>query len=213
MRFPWLIFLYLFFPLAALAQNGTITGVVTNIESKKPLARASVFLSNSSAGTATADDGTFSLYSVRPGRYTLVVRILGYESYSKTVLVGDEPIKLKIELAQKPLMLREVDISSSADWKKNFEAFKKEFIGQDDKAKYCEIMNPHILNLAYNQTKKILTANTDQFLIIENKALGYRVKFLVDSFSVDHINEIVSSNGSQVFEELPGNEAQKKEMA
>jgi len=210
MRFPWLIFLCLFFPIAALAQNGTITGVVTNIETKKPLARASVFLSNSSAGTATADDGTFSLYSVRPGQYTLVVSILGYESYSKVVMVGSEPIRLKIELAQKPLMLREVDISSASDWKKNFEAFKKDFIGFDENAKYCEIMNPHILNLAYNQTKQILSANTDQFLVIENKALGYRVKFLVDSFSVDKINGLVSRAGSQVFEELPGSEAQKK---
>ncbi|MDR3693565.1 carboxypeptidase-like regulatory domain-containing protein [Mucilaginibacter sp.] len=210
MRFPWLILMYLVFPFVALAQNGTITGVVTTVEGKKPLARASVFLSNSSAGTATADNGTFALYNVRPGQYTLVVRILGYETYSKTVLVGAEPIKLDIQLAQKPLMLREVDISSASDWKKNFEAFKKDFIGKDENAKYCEIMNPHILNLAFNQTKKILTASTDQFLIIENKALGYRVKFLVDSFSVDHINEVVSTSGSQVFEELPGSDAQKK---
>jgi len=210
MRFPWLILLYLLFPFMALAQNGTISGVVTSSESKKPLARATVFLSNSSSGTATADDGTFTLYNVRPGQYTLVVRILGYENYSKTVFVGGEPIKLNIQLAQKPFMLREVVISSATDWKKNFEAFKKDFIGFDENAKYCEIMNPHILSLSYNQTKQILSASTDQFLVIENKALGYRVKFLVDSFSVDKINGLVSRSGSQVFEELPGSEAQKK---
>jgi len=210
MRFPWLILFLLVFPFAAIAQYGTITGVVTNSESKKPLARASVFLSNSSVGTITADDGSFALYSIRPGQYTMIVSILGYENYSKVVMVGSDPIKLDIKLAQKPLMLREVVISSASDWKKNYEQFRKQFIGSDENAKYCEIINPHLLNLSYNQTKQILSANTDQFLIIENKALGYRVKFLVDSFSIDKINGLVSREGSQVFEELPGSDAQKK---
>ncbi|HEY8783707.1 MAG TPA: carboxypeptidase-like regulatory domain-containing protein [Mucilaginibacter sp.] len=210
MRFPWLILVCLFFPFIALAQNGVISGFVTSADSKKPLARASVFLSNSAVGTATGDDGKYMLSGIRPGQYTLVVSILGYEEYSKAVLVGREPIKLDIELAQKPLMLREVVISSSADWKKNYEAFKKDFIGIDDNAKYCEVKNPHILNITYNPTKQILHADADQFLVIENKALGYRVKFLVNDFNVDKIANIVSREGQQVFEELPGSEAQKK---
>ena len=210
MRFPWLILFCLFFPLAALAQNGVISGVVTSADSKKPLPRASVFLSNSAVGSATNEEGKYMLSGIRPGQYTMVVSILGYEEYSKTILVGSEPIKLDIELASKPLMLREVVISSSADWKKNYEAFKKDFIGTDDNAKYCEVLNPHILNLTYNPTKQILHADADQFLVIENKALGYRVKFLVNDFNVDKIAGIVSREGQQVFEELPGSDAQKK---
>jgi hypothetical protein len=210
MRFPWLILLYILFPIAALAQNGIITGTVTNADTKKPLPRASVFLSSSSAGTATAENGTFTLSGLRPGQYTLVVSILGYEQYSKTILVGRDPIKLDIELAQKPLMLREVVISSDADWKKNYAEFRKEFIGTDDNAKYCVVMNPHILNLTYNPTKQLLHADADEFLVIENKALGYRVKFLVNDFKIDKIANIISREGQQVFEELPGSEAQKK---
>jgi hypothetical protein len=210
MRFPWLILFCIFFPFVAIAQNGIITGLVTSAESKKPLPQASVFLSNSSVGSATNDAGKFMLSGIRPGNYTLVVTILGYEDYSKTILVGSEPIKLNIELAQKPLMLREVVISSSADWKKNFEAFKKDFIGTDENAKDCFIMNPHILNLTYNPTKQLLHADADEFLIVENKALGYRVKFLLNDFKIDKISGIVSREGQQLFEELPGSEAQKK---
>jgi hypothetical protein len=210
MRFPCLILLYIFFPIVAFAQNGIITGIVTNADSKKPLPRASVFLSNSAAGTATADNGTYTLSGLRPGEYTLVVSILGFEQYSKPVLVGRDPIKLDIELTPKPLMLREVVISSSADWKKNYEAFRKEFIGVDENAKNCFVMNPHILNLTYNPTKQLLHAEADEFLVVENKALGYRVKFLVNDFKVDKISNIVSSEGQRVFEELPGSEAQKK---
>lgn len=210
MRFPWHIFLFLLFPAAALAQYGTITGKVINADSKSPLARASVFLSNSSVGTASQENGSFILSGIRPGQYTLVVSLLGYEQYEKTILVGPETINLTIQIAQKPLMLREVVIQSSADWKKNFEAFKKEFIGSNENAKYCTILNPKVLNITYNPTKQILHADADEFLIVENKALGYRVKFLLNDFAQDKIAEIVSQKGQRIFEELPGSEAQKK---
>ena len=210
MRFPWHILLFLFFPFCAFAQYGVITGKVTNAETKSPLPRASVFLGNSAVGTITSDDGSFTLSSVRQGQYTLVVTILGYEQYTKTILVGPEPIKLNIEMAPKPLMLREVVIQSSADWKKNYEAFKKEFIGTDENAKQCFILNPQVLNLTYNPTKQLLHADADEFLIVENKALGYRVKFLLNDFKIDKIANIISREGQQVFEDLPGSAAQKK---
>ena len=54
-----------------------------------PLARASVFLSNSSVGTITTDEGNFNLSGIRPGQYNLVVTILGYEDYNKSILVGN----------------------------------------------------------------------------------------------------------------------------
>jgi len=210
MRFPWLILICMFFPFAVLAQSGVISGVVTSADSKKPLPRASVFLSNSAVGSATNEEGKFILSGIRPGQYTLVVSILGFEQYSKTILVGREPVKLDIELTTKPLMLREVVISSSADWKKNYEAFRKEFIGSDENAKECTIINPHVLNLTYNPTKQVLHADADEFLVVENKALGYRVKFLLNDFNIDHISNIISRQWQQVFEELPGSEAQKK---
>ena len=172
--------------------------------------RASVFLSNSSVGSATTDNGNYILNGIRPGQYTLIVTILGYEEYSKSILVGREPIKLDIELKPKPLMLREVVISSAADWKKNYESFRKDFIGTDENAKDCIVMNPHILNLVYNRTKQTLEANADEFLVVENRALGYRVKFLLKDFKSDRISGIISYEGQRLFEELPGGESQKK---
>ncbi len=210
MRFPWLILVFILIPFITFAQSGIITGKVTHEGTTTPLPRASVFLSSSQVGSATSEDGTFTLSGIRPGQYTLVVTILGYEDYSKVILVGREPIKLNIEMVQKPLMLREVVISSDADWRKNYEQFRKEFIGVDENAKSCVVMNPHILNLEYNPTKRILHADADEFLIVENKALGYRVKFLLNDFKIDKISNIISREGQQVFEDLPGSEAQKK---
>jgi hypothetical protein len=210
MRFPWLILTFIFIPFITFAQSGTITGKVTQQGTNKPLARASVFLSNSSIGTITTEEGNYNLSGIRPGQYNLVVTILGYEDYNKPILVGNEPIKLNIEMTQKPLMLREVVISTSADWKKNYEAFKKDFIGVDENAKQCVVMNSHVLNLTFNSTKQTLHADADEFLIVENHALGYRIKFLLREFTADNIEGLVTSGGERLFEDLPGTEAQKQ---
>ena len=117
MRFPWLIIFFCFSPFITLAQSGIITGKVSRIDSKSPVGQANVFLSNSTAGTSTAEDGTFTLSGLKQGQYTLVVSIIGYEDYTQSVLVGKEPIKLNIELAPRVTQLHEVVISTNADWK------------------------------------------------------------------------------------------------
>ncbi len=193
-----------------MAQNANITGKVVHAEGKSPLANASVFLSNATYGSSTAEDGTFTLYNVKPGQYELVVTVVGYEDYSQTIQVTNQPIKLNIELKQKVLMLREVVVSSNADWKKNYEQFKREFIGTTENSKLCKVVNPHILNLIYHRNKQQLEAEGDEFLIVENRALGYRTKFLLKNFVSDGIEHIISYSGKALFEELPASAEQKK---
>jgi len=210
MRFSWLILLCFILPVTVWAQGQTISGKVVRNDSKSSIAGANVFLSNSSYGTATNSDGTFTLNNVRPGQYTLVVSHLGYSDYIETILVAKEAIRLNIELAPKSIILRGVTITTGADWKRNFALFKKEFIGTDQNAKFCEIMNPDVLDFTYYSTQKVLLASADKFIIVENRALGYRVKFLLDTFKVDGIRGIITAGGHRVFEELNGTAAEKK---
>jgi hypothetical protein len=210
MRRWWFIVVYLWFPLIAAAQNGVITGKITGAGSKNPVARASVFLSNASYGTASLDDGSFTLRGIKPGQYNLVVTVIGYEEFSKQVLVGSKPVDLAIELTPKVMMMRAVTITSSADWKKNYEMFKKDFIGTSENSKQCKVINPHILDLNYVRKTQTLEASSDEFLVVENYALGYRTKFLLNSFSSDNITHTISYSGKALFEELPGSDSQKK---
>jgi hypothetical protein len=191
---------------------GTISGKVSRAATKSPIARASVFLSNSSFGTVSSDNGIYALNNIRPGQYTLVVTAIGYEDFIKTILVDRDAISLDIELKDKSIQLREVVISTStkADWRRNYEQFKEEFIGTDKNAKDCEVINPDVLNFTTHKSKKVLEAYADDFLIVENRALGYRVKFLVKDFKSDHISGIISYSGQRLFEELRGKESQKK---
>lgn len=212
MRFLCLIWLCLLCSMVTLAQRGSITGKVVRANSQSPITQASVFLSNSSFGTISKNDGSFALNNIRPGQYTLVITAIGYQDFTKTLLVESETINVDVELSVKSIELREVTISTSskADWRRNFEQFKKEFIGADANAKDCEIINPDVLNFTYRKSKQVLEAYADDFLIVENRALGYRVKFLVKDFKSDHISGIISYSGQRLFEELPGKESQKK---
>jgi hypothetical protein len=210
MRSYWIILTLILCPFILLAQNATITGKVVSAGIKNPVPRASVFLSNATYGAVTADDGSFTLANVKPGQYELVVTTVGFEDYSQTIQVGNAPLKLNIELTQKVLMLREVVISSAADWKKNYEQFRRDFIGTTENSKLCHVVNPHILNLIYHRNKQQLEASGDEFLVVENKALGYRTKFLLKNFVSDGIEHTISYAGKALFEELPGTAEQKK---
>lgn len=210
MRPYWIILLFIACPFLVMAQNTTITGTIVNANGKNPVSRASVFLSNATYGTVTSDDGSFTLGGVKPGQYELVVTTVGYEDFSQTIQVSGAPLKLNIELTQKVLMLREVVISSAADWKKNYEQFRREFIGTTENSKLCRVVNPHILNLIYHRNKQQLEASGDEFLVVENHALGYRTKFLLKNFVSDAIEYTIQYAGKALFEELPGSAEQKK---
>lgn len=212
MRYNRLILLLFLFviPFVTHAQTTSITGKVVTSVSHTGIPKVSVFLSNSSFGTETSEDGTFTLNGVKPGQYDLVASSIGYQDYSQTILVGKEPLSITIPLMPKVNELRGVVIQSNADWKKNYEAFKKAFIGTSENAKNCVVVNPHTVNLINHGRQHTLEAWTDDFLVMENRALGYRVKFLLDSFSNNGITGIISWQGKAVFQELPGNAAQKK---
>jgi hypothetical protein len=207
--------LFFLWPMCVVAQKVSITGRVTSKPSKSAIQNASVFLSNSSFGTISAADGSFTLNNLRPGQYTLVVTAVGYTEYTQKIQVADKDLNVNIELEPKIIQLREVVISTNAkaDWRRNFEQFKKDFLGTDANAKLCQILNPDVLYLTYSKKRITLEGESDKFLVIDNRGLGYRVKFLLKNFKSDGISQVITYGGERLFEELPGSAAQKKKWA
>ncbi|WP_051529641.1 TonB-dependent receptor [Porphyromonas macacae] len=95
-RFLASLFLLLF-PLWAMAQ-ATLSGRVMD-EEKKPLPMASVKLFNSQGemvyGTATDNNGYFSLKNVKNNQYSLTISYVGLTEYTQAVRVGNADQKLK----------------------------------------------------------------------------------------------------------------------
>lgn len=197
-------------PILGMAQSGTITGKVVRNGTGTPIERASVFLNNATYGTSTAEDGTFTLRGVKPGQYSLIVSSVGYELYSQTVLVGISPVNVDVRLTPKTTELRDVVITTPEGWKRNYEMFVNDFIGDSEDAKKCKILNPRDLYLVWHKGTRTLEASSDEFIVIENYALGYRVKLLLHKFESNKTNNTISWQLNQVFEDLPGSESQKR---
>jgi len=212
MNIKRLVFLLLILPMFADAQFH-ITGRVTDILTHKPIDNVNVFLSNALAGAKTNSDGNFDISNARSGHYDLVISIVGYVTYHQEVAVNADINNLKIELEQKNTTLNEVKIGPDVDWDRNYRMFKIQFLGNSENAGSVNILNPEVLSIHYDQQKRELTASSYDFLIIENKALGYRIRYLLNTLTATYTNfggVSLYYEGSPSFEDMPGNPAQLK---
>jgi hypothetical protein len=189
-----------------------ITGKIVSAKDKKPLSFASVFLSNTGVGDKTNQDGRFTLHNIKNGRYTLVVSCVGYEPYNRSVKVSENIDLPAIELTEKVELLNEVKIryESKSDRAKYLRIFKKAFLGNTYDAEQCSIINPDIIDFDYSKKKQQLSASTSDFLIIDNMALGYRIRYLVYSFMTNDTSNVTTYVGASSFEPMKGNVLQQR---
>ena len=204
------IFLAIILPLSCLAQVN-ISGRILNQADTKPIANASVFLSNATIGDKTAADGTFTLHNVNAGKYELIVSIIGFETFKQIITVGYKDIVLPdITIFPKTISLSQVTIKprEDPDWAKYHLLFKEAFIGTSDLAADCKILNPHVLDFDYDQAKNTLKASSYDFLEIENAALGYKIRYLLTDFTLDNTAKTLFYKGSVFFENMKGTASQ-----
>lgn len=109
-----LTLILLLFSWAAIAQ-GTITGKVTDELTNEPVPFANIVIQNTTTGTTTDIDGTFTLTDLKPGVYNLQISYLGYTT--KTLfdveVVSNKKTQLNITLVQSAESLAEVVIKES----------------------------------------------------------------------------------------------------
>lgn len=95
----------------AQTSQSVISGTVFDAETDKALQGVNVGIKNTRKGTFTDFDGTFSITKLRPGQYTLVFSVIGYQTKDKTVTVdAGETLTMDISLSPGSLQLQEVEI-------------------------------------------------------------------------------------------------------
>ncbi|HTH82503.1 MAG TPA: carboxypeptidase-like regulatory domain-containing protein [Mucilaginibacter sp.] len=195
------------------AIDHDITGTVTDAK-MQPVAGATVFLTNTKKATSTDASGKFILNKLSPGNYELVVNMIGFEVYRQSIKIQDAPFKLSIVLKESNTMLNTVEIKvNNANPKKDaafLKLFINNFIGFDANAAQCKLLNPEVLNFTMDRGRGILQATADDFLLIENNALGYRLKYLLKGFRFYYMYGVCYYDGNPYFEELNGTEQQRK---
>jgi hypothetical protein len=201
--------LLLFLSTLANAQvTFTITGLVRTAKGE-PIDAATVFINGSKQITKTGSKGEFLFNNISPGTYQLVVNMIGYASVKQNVVIQSQSAKLDITLAEKQIVLAEVVIGDGSQRAKHIKTFIKNFLGESVNAKGCTIINTNLLDFSTNKT--VLEAVTNDFLIIENKSLGYKIRYLLRSFRYNSGTGITSYDGESLFENMEG-AAQQQEQ-
>ncbi|HEX6227732.1 MAG TPA: TonB-dependent receptor [Chryseolinea sp.] len=114
MRTLFLILNLLVLSLIAQGQ-GTIAGMVQS-ESRESLAGAHIFLKEKSLGTIANTNGRFRLKDIPPGKHTVVVTFIGYETVSKSVVVTDgSTTSLELLLTPGDVQLQDLVINASTE--------------------------------------------------------------------------------------------------
>jgi hypothetical protein len=201
-------FVFFFASIAAFSQSTTflVSGKIIDASTKQPLQGASVFAQNTTVGTATGADGIFAirLYS---GGYDLVVTFTGYETSTKRITTADEQDKnIVIELKQKEKSMEEVSIKTSNEvkdgWVKYGDFFTENFIGKTTNSKQCNIKNKEALKFYFSKKRNRLKVMSAEPIEIENAALGYTIKYTLDSFTHDYGTLVSTFTGYPLFQEM-----------
>ena len=96
-----LLLLFVTFPLDLFAQNVTLSGTVRADDTGETLPYASVLIKGSTTGTATNNDGFFTLLEVPPDSLTLQITYLGYFPYE--LLLNPRDVQGSIDIRLQPI--------------------------------------------------------------------------------------------------------------
>lgn len=203
----------LFFAIIVHAQVFIpVTGTV--IDEKGELVKgATVFISGSLFNTVTDDKGQFRINSLTAGSYQLVVKMMGYAIFNNTIILQRDPLNVNVALILKPIALSEVTIGPGDAWESYYTLFKSQFLGTSRFADGCEILNPKVLSFNYSKKKGILTAEADDFILIDNKRLGYHIRYLLRDFQFTINSNTAIFDGDALFDEMEGSKGTHRDWA
>lgn len=211
-----LLCLHIFIVTAVQAQSRHyINGRVVQDKNGEPIAGASVFISNSTKGTVTNADGSFELHDVPAGNHELVISSIGYTTLVYAYTAAQLPLKLEAQLQQKASELATVVVEPDEEqgWNKWGRFFVDNFIGTSNNAADCKLLNPTALRFKRSRKNNTLTVIADEPLIIENRALGYTIKYQLEEFSYDFNSQFLLFLGYPFFEDMPGTNRQADRWA
>ncbi len=100
-----------------IAQNGSISGKVTDSRNNEPLIGAAVTISGTTTGSATDFDGKYTISNLKPGTYPLTISYISYKTQTKTdvVVETDKLTAVDIQMESADISLKEVQVVARAN--------------------------------------------------------------------------------------------------
>jgi hypothetical protein len=197
-----LVFVFLWLLPGLAAAQSSLSGIVRDSLTQKPLPFASVFLANTTLGVTTTEQGTFVFERVPAGSYDVVASYVGYRLAKQAITVRQTPQKLTLALAPTGAQLGEVVVRPRPNNPSDYQKFKELFLGRTTFSQQCRIHNPDDVLLDFDPKTTELTAVARNYVQVDNQALGYRVKYYGLRFSCNFTQQVVTFYGQPVFEEM-----------
>lgn len=183
---------------SAAAQPARLSGTVHDAEGE-PLPGANVYLSGTTRGDATDADGRFEIADLEPGAYRVVASMVGFVAATAPVsLAAGDDVRLSLQLEPRALAEATVEAERDARWERRLARFTREILGTSARADSTRLLNPWVLD--FRSRWGTLTATASAPLLIENRALGYRLRYDLHAFSAS--DGRVSYDGDEQFAEL-----------
>ena len=206
-----------FLSLQAQEKTFPILGKVIDSASRLPLNNASAYCQNTTYGTISNNEGNFYM-RLPSGGYDLVISYTGYER--KTIRIGNNITPkdtMILELVPQNKSMEEVAIVTTSEvangWERFGKFFTDHFIGTTPNAADCVIQNPEVLRFFYTKKRGRLTVKQKDDLVIINNALGYKIRYQLDSFSYDYNTNISQFTGSPFFQEMDSTLEMRKQWS
>jgi hypothetical protein len=190
------------------ASDESIEGTVIDAETGEPVGSVNVFLSGTTLGCSSLENGGFRIEKIPRGSYDCLFQRLGYKTGILRVDLLDS-IEQRYQVSLTPQIIQgesvQVTTAQPKDWRKNLSLFEKEFIGKTGNAGRCKIMNPEVLSFSRDKDTGVLSASSDSILHIENQALGYFMDIIIKYFTTKDFK--TSYTIYLFFREIPSSDA------
>jgi CarboxypepD_reg-like domain len=207
------IILLLFINTICLAQSNSIQGKVVAAVSDAAIANASIFISNTSKGTRSAVDGSFSIADVPIGKYDLIISCVGYQTVTYSYTASQLPLNLKVEMEFKVTQNNMITVMpfEKNGWEKWGKTFLESYLGTTDNSNSCKILNKEVIKFRFRKKDNTLEVVASEAIIVENKALGYRIKHQLELFECDFNRKAVINLGYPLFELIEAKSNRKEQ--
>lgn len=185
-------------------SQSSIKGKVITADSKLPVLSAYIYLNNTSFGSVTDKNGDFEIKHVLNGKYELIISFVGYEVVKKSIIISGQIDVGQISIIPKINELQEVIVMPymKDGWEKYGEIFINNFIGVSQFSQECKIINRSVLKFNLNKRTNTVKATASEPLIIENRALGYIIKYDLSKFEYNIDEKTFLYGGTGFFEEM-----------
>jgi len=190
-------------------NTGTISGRVIDKSTGKPVYLANVFIVNTFLGSATDEQGYYTIRNIPAGIHEIVFSHLSFSTLKKSIrITAYEKVEYNTSLSAVSLQAQEITVTGEypENWKSNLARFEEAFLGTSEFSPDCTILNPEVLDFKIDDKTKDFFAAASNLLHIINKALGYRILIYLEDFRITKHpqtkDELIWFSVKPYFEEL-----------